>query len=165
MKDAVILIPSYEPDELLVNVVRELKQNDFPILVVNDGTYLMGRAAMITESDLKIVIQSHFRRIKILKKDVLSPYLLLALLGMEIVQRQIESKSFRQGTISTLGSRLLEVKIPIPTNEELKTTIIEETRSIIEAKNVAKLKAQSYVIMNRTENLMGIKNKAKIGNL
>jgi type I restriction enzyme M protein len=135
------------------------------ILVVNDGTYLMGRAAMITESDLKIVIQSHFRRIKILKKDVLSPYLLLALLGMEIVQRQIESKSFRQGTISTLGSRLLEVKIPIPTNEELKTTIIEETRSIIEAKNVAKLKAQSYVIMNRTENLMGIKNKAKIGNL
>ncbi len=135
------------------------------ILVVNDGTYLMGRAAMITESDLKSVIQSHFRRIKILKKDELSPYLLLALLGMEIVQRQIESKSFRQGTISTLGSRLLEVQIPIPTNEELKNTIIEETRKIIEAKNSAKLKAQSYVIMNHTENLMGIKNKAKIGNL
>ena len=84
---------------------------------------------------------------------------------MEIVQRQIESKSFRQGTISTLGSRLLEVQIPIPTNEELKNTIIEETRKIIEAKNSAKLKAQSYVIMNHTENLMGIKNKAKIGNL
>lgn len=135
------------------------------ILVVNDGTYLMGRAAMITESDLKSVIQSHFRRIKILKKDVLSPYLLLALLGMEIVQRQIESKSFRQGTISTLGNRLLEVQIPIPTNEELKNTLIEETRKIIEAKNAAKQKAQSYVIMNHTENLMGIKNKAKIGNL
>ena len=59
----------------------------------------------------------------------------------------------------------MEVKIPIPTNEVLKATIIEETRRIIEAKNIAKLKAQSYVIMNRTENLMGIKNKAKIGNL
>lgn len=38
MKDAVILIPSYEPDDLLVNVVNELKENDFPILVVNDGS-------------------------------------------------------------------------------------------------------------------------------
>ena len=38
MKDAVILIPSYEPDDLLVNVVKELRDNDFPILVVNDGS-------------------------------------------------------------------------------------------------------------------------------
>ena len=38
MKDAVILIPSYEPDELLVNVVKELKEQDFPILLVNDGS-------------------------------------------------------------------------------------------------------------------------------
>ena len=54
------------------------------ILVVNDGTYLMGRTAIITEADIKIVFQSHFRRIKVLKKDILSPYLLLALLGLEI---------------------------------------------------------------------------------
>ena len=38
MKDAVILIPSYEPDDLLVNVVNELVENDFPVLVVNDGS-------------------------------------------------------------------------------------------------------------------------------
>lgn len=38
MKDAVILIPSYEPDDLLVNVVKELRENDFPILLVNDGS-------------------------------------------------------------------------------------------------------------------------------
>ena len=38
MKDAVILIPSYEPDDLLVNVVNELINEDFPILVVNDGS-------------------------------------------------------------------------------------------------------------------------------
>lgn len=94
------------------------------ILVVNDGTYLMGRTAMITEADIKIVIQSHFRRIKVLKKDIISPYLLLALLGLEVVQKQIESKSFRQGTISTLGNRLMEVKIPIPIDEQLKKRII-----------------------------------------
>lgn len=38
MKDAVILIPSYEPDDLLVNVVNDLLENDFPILIVNDGS-------------------------------------------------------------------------------------------------------------------------------
>ena len=135
------------------------------ILVVNDGTYLMGRAAMITESDLRIVFQSHFRRIKISKKDILSPYLLLALLGMEIVQRQIESKSFRQGTISTMGNRLMDVVIPIPTDENLKNKIINDMKEIIENKNEAKKRAQSYSIKDKQENLMGIRNKAKIGNL
>lgn len=38
MKSSVILIPSYEPDELLINTVRELKEADFPILIVNDGS-------------------------------------------------------------------------------------------------------------------------------
>ena len=38
MKNAVILIPSYEPDDLLVNTVNELVENDFPILLVNDGS-------------------------------------------------------------------------------------------------------------------------------
>ena len=38
MKEAVILIPSYEPDSLLVQVVEELLANDFPILLVNDGS-------------------------------------------------------------------------------------------------------------------------------
>ena len=135
------------------------------ILVVNDGTYLMGRTAMVTDADLKIVIQSHLRRIKILNKEALSPYLLLALLGLEIVQKQIESKSFRQGTISTLGSRLTEVKIPIPIDENIKEEIILNVKSIIDNKENAKLFAQQFKLMNKTENLMGIKNKAKIGNL
>ena len=135
------------------------------ILIVNDGTYLMGRTAMITESDTKIVFQSHFRRIKVLRKDILSPYLLLALLGLEIVQKQIESKSFRQGTISTLGNRLMEVKIPIPTNEDLKQEISSKIETIIEEKQKAKQIAQSFFMLGKKENLMGIKNKAKIGNL
>ena len=135
------------------------------ILVVNDGTYLMGRAAMITESDLKIVIQSHFRKIKVLKKDVISPYLLMAMLGLEIVQRQIESKAFRQGTISTLGNRLMEVKIPIPIDPNLKASITRDVEEIIANKNKAKQRAQSYIINGNTESLMGIQNKGKLGNL
>ena len=131
------------------------------ILIVNDGTYLMGRTAMITDADIKIVIQSHFRRIKVLKKNILSPYLLLALLGLEVVQKQIEAKSFRQGTISTLGNRLMEVKIPIPTDEYLTKDLSEKVKTIILEKQKAKQLAQSYELFNKTENLMGIKNLFK----
>ena len=38
MKEAIILIPSYEPDQNLVNVVNSLFNDKFPILVVNDGS-------------------------------------------------------------------------------------------------------------------------------
>jgi type I restriction enzyme M protein len=142
---------------------QNLEQED--ILVVNDGTYLMGRTAMVTDMDLNIVIQSHFRRIKVLDKKILSPYLLLTMLGLEIVQRQIESKSFRQGTISTLGSRLFEVKVPIPTDKNEQKRIINEVKAIIKNKRDAKFHAQNYEILGKKENLMGIKNKAKLGNL
>jgi type I restriction enzyme M protein len=142
------------------------KQNieEEDILVVNDGTYLMGRTAMVTDIDLKMVIQSHFRQIKVIDKK-LSPYLLLAMLGLEIVQKQIEAKSFRQGTISTLGNRLLEVKVPIPTDVDEQNRIINEMKTIIKNKRDAKFHAQNYNILGKQENLMGIKNKATLGNL
>ena len=95
----------------------------------------------------------------------MSPYLLLTMLGLEIVQRQIESKSFRQGTISTLGSRLLEVRVPIPIDKNEQNRIIKEVKIIVQNKRDAKYHAQNYEILGKKENLMGIKNKAKLGNL
>ena len=59
----------------------------------------------------------------------------------------------------------MDVKIPIPIDEILKKKIVEDMKAIIDNKNEAKKRAQSYSIMNRQENLMGIRNKAKIGNL
>ena len=37
-KDFVILIPSYQPDEQLIKVVDSLLKEEFPILVINDGS-------------------------------------------------------------------------------------------------------------------------------
>ncbi len=135
------------------------------ILVVNDGTYLMGRSAMITELDTKIVYQSHFRKLRVLNKNYISPYTLLGLLGLEIVQKQIEAKSFRQGTISTLGSRLKDIIIPIPKDLKLKEKMHNEIKEIIDQKKQGKKISQSFKLLEKNENLMGIKNKAKIGNL
>ena len=135
------------------------------ILVVNDGTYLMGRSAMITDLDTKIVYQSHFRKLRVLNKAYISPYTLLGLLGLEIVQKQIEAKSFRQGTISTLGSRLKDIIIPIPKDSKLKKKMHNEIKEIIDQKKQGKKISQSFRLLEKHENLMGIKNKAKIGNL
>lgn len=142
---------------------QKLENED--ILVVNDGTYLMGRTAMITELDTEIIIQSHIRRIKVIKKNKMSPYLLLALLGLEVVQKQIESKSFRQGTISTLGSRLREIILPIPTEKVIIDDIISSVKTVVRERTEARKKVQSITINNKVENIMGIKNKSTLSNL
>ena len=143
------------------------KQNIQPedILIVKDGTFLIGRAAMITDLDLEIVIQSHFKKITVLKKDVLSPYVLLGLIGLDIVQRQIESKKFTQGTLSTLGNRLYEIYIPIMTDQTRLDELDNKIKQIIKSKRDAKEYAQNFEMFDKTENLMGIKNRAKLGNL
>lgn len=149
----------YEKYKKLQNLEKE------DILVVNDGTYLMGRTAMITELDTKMVIQSHIRRIKVLDKNKISPYLLLALLGIEVVQKQIEAKSFRQGTISTLGSRLREVILPIPIEEKIINDITNSVKTAIVKRTNARKKVQEMNINGKLENIMGIKNKSTLSNL
>lgn len=38
MKNAVILIPSYEPDKILINTIEGILKEQFPVLLVNDGS-------------------------------------------------------------------------------------------------------------------------------
>ena len=38
MKNSLILIPSYEPDSLLIDVVNGLLKEDFHVVVINDGS-------------------------------------------------------------------------------------------------------------------------------
>jgi type I restriction enzyme M protein len=71
---------------------QDIREND--ILIVTDGTFLIGRTAIVTAIDKKLVIQSHIRRIRCLKMNKLHPYLLLYLLNTDIVHKQIEEKTF-----------------------------------------------------------------------
>jgi type I restriction enzyme M protein len=104
------------------------------ILFVNDGTFLIGRSAMVTDLDERIVIQSHLRKIRVLKEDLFDRYYFFYLLNTQIVRRQIEAKTFVQATISTLGSRLNEVVLPIHREPKQRQVISSQVRDIIEAK-------------------------------
>ena len=113
-------------------VQQDVREND--ILFVSDGTFLIGRSAIVTRLDTRILIQSHLKKIRVTDTEQLDPFYLLYLLNSRIVRRQIQAKTFVQATISTLGNRLYEILLPIETNQEASHKIASSMRHIIEQK-------------------------------
>jgi type I restriction enzyme M protein len=126
---------------------QDVRVND--ILMVRDGTYLIGSTAIITKYDEKILYQSHILKIRVIKPEVMNPFLLLALLSSEPVLAQIKSKRITQDIIDTLGDRLLEVLLPIPNSSAVALKVTQMVqRSIeerMEAKELAK-KARALIV-------------------
>jgi type I restriction enzyme M protein len=138
------------PEEVYQQYKEKQNIGENDILIVTDGTFLIGRTAIVSPIDKKIVIQSHITRIKCLKPEKLHPYLLLYLLNTQIVQKQIEEKTFVQATISTIGERLYEIIIPIPTDNDVVNKIINEVSEIIKMKVESKVKMEN-LIRNKEE--------------
>lgn len=101
------------------------------ILLVRDGTYLVGTSCIITESDKKMLYCGGLIKIRCKDPDILDPYLLLGLLNSYIVKRQIRTKQFTRDVIDTLGQRFKEIVLPIPKKDNLKKEISDEIRHII----------------------------------
>ena len=104
------------------------------ILLVSDGTFLIGRVAMITEGNERMLFQSHLKKIRVEKGCPFDSHYLLYALSHPLVQKQIRSKTFVQATISTLGERLKEVRIPIAKDLDFRNQISRKVKNIIEAK-------------------------------
>jgi type I restriction enzyme M protein len=104
------------------------------ILMVRDGTYLIGTTAIVTESDLPMLYQSHIYRLRIHDVTSLDPWLLLACLNTSIVMRQIRSKQFTQDIIDTLGRRVHEIVLPLPRELYIRKQIADETARTIETR-------------------------------
>lgn len=97
---------------------QDVREGD--ILMVKDGSYLIGTCAMITKYDTKMVYQSHLYKIRVAEgnKYNLDRYYLLAVLSSEYVRQQIFAKTFSQDIINSLGDRLKELTIPIATDKK-----------------------------------------------
>ena len=139
-------LDSYKKTSEEVYEQYKLKQNieEGDILLVKDGgPNLIGRTAFITQLDTKIIIQSHIFQIKTLENDdFIDPYLLLYLLNLEIVQKQIQAITFVQGTIATIGNRIMEVVLPIPSDFNKRKEISDHIKKIINSKIEIKKKIQ-----------------------
>ncbi len=116
------------------------------ILLVKDGTYLIGTSAIVTDIDLPMLFQSHIYRIRTLKPKIVNPWLLFAALNSPIVKRQIRSKQFTQDIIDTIGKRLTEIAIPFPKDMQLALRISDETKEVIEMRAKLRSRAKSIAL-------------------
>lgn len=120
---------------------QDLQEGD--ILFVKDGTYRIGESIVLTRHDLKMLVQNHFLKLRVLKPDMVSNYYLLYLLHVPIVQKQIAARTFVQSTISTIGSRLNEVRLPFHKDTQRRSLIKNNVRNcmIQRARERQRLKA------------------------
>ena len=82
-------------NEHLYQQYREKQDlQDGDILFIKDGTYRIGETVILTEYDLKMLVQSHFQKFKSLDRQNLDPYFLLYLMHIPIVRRQIDERTF-----------------------------------------------------------------------
>ncbi|MHB1845351.1 MAG: restriction endonuclease subunit S domain-containing protein [Deltaproteobacteria bacterium] len=89
-----------------------LQEDD--VVLVRDGTYLVGSSALVLKEDLPALFCGGLYRLRVAKKKPLGPHALLGLLNLPLVRRQMRCKQFTRDVIDTLGPRLLEVRVPPP---------------------------------------------------
>ena len=126
------LDPKQGVSEDIYNAIQnkqDVREGD--ILMVRDGTYLIGTCAFVTKYDTRIVYQSHLLKIRVLDRDTIDPYLLLAALSSAPVKRQILSKRFTQDIIDSLGNRLAEVVLPLPRDSNRRVQVASTVRKAI----------------------------------
>lgn len=145
-----------DPKHLLSDAIYEqlagkqdVREGD--ILMVKDGSYLIGTCAMISKYDTRIVYQSHLYKIRVMKNEYgIDNYFLLAALSSEYLKKQIMSKTFSQDIINSLGDRLKDLIIPVPTDRthimKISSMVKRSIDDSIEARELAKL-ARSEVFV------------------
>jgi hypothetical protein len=116
------------------------------ILLVRDGTYLVGTSAILTSADAEALYAGGLYRMRSLDSQKLDPYLLLVLLNTQIVKQQIRSKQFTRDIIDTLGRRLLEVVLPIPKSVGLATELASEARASVNERVRLRDEAKALVL-------------------
>lgn len=120
-------------DEIYSNLATKQDIQEGDILMVKDGSYLIGTCAMVSQYDTKIVYQSHFYKIRLAESNKyhLDRYYLLAALSSDFFKRQIEAKTFSQDIINSLGDRLKELIIPVHRDAEIISNISKMVKKSI----------------------------------
>jgi len=107
---------------------QDLREND--VLLVRDGTYLVGSSCIITERDVKSLFCGGMFKFRI-KNGILDPFLFLGLMNAYIVKRQMRTKQFTRDVIDTLGNRIEEVILPIPKERRVRQAISKAIETVV----------------------------------
>ena len=93
------------------------------ILLVRDGTYLVGSSALVQEEDMPRVFCGGIYKIRFPNPKRLSPGWCYALLNLSIVRQQMRNKQFTRDVIDTLGHRIREVFLPVPKDPKVRAAV------------------------------------------
>jgi hypothetical protein len=96
-----------------------VKEGD--VLVVRDGTYLVGSSAIVTGTDAPALICGGIYRLRSLDPEQCDPNQLLGVLNLPLVRLQMRAKQFTRDVIDTLGKRIFEVLIPDPSSKAARS--------------------------------------------
>jgi hypothetical protein len=107
------------------------------ILVVRDGTYLVGSSAICVEADLPALYCGGMFRLRLGANSSINPFGLLASLNLAVVRRQMRARQFTRDVIDTLGRRFLEVRIPNPLSDHARE-LAGDIEEIMQLKQAAK---------------------------
>ena len=108
------------------------------ILLVRDGTYLIGTTSIITSIDLPMLFQSHILKFRVIDPS-LSPLLFFLALNTEVVQQQIRSIQFTADTIDTIGNRYKELVLPFPKDADFCNSLVKLTKNALKDRSKYKL--------------------------
>ena len=101
-------------DEIYEQYAKQQNLAVGDILFIADGRYRIGKTAIITENNIKCLIQSHIEILSLTKKAPFTPYEFLYSLNMDEVQEQVRSLIFIQSTLGTIGNRIKEIVVKKP---------------------------------------------------
>ena len=140
--------PKHRLDRRIYDALKEKQDvQTHDILMVKDGTYLIGTCGIVTEYDLEIVYQSHIYKIRTRENPFgLNQFLLLAILSSEIVKRQIRAKQFTQDIIDSLGERINELVLPVPKSTRQRERITDIVGQVIRERVDARELARQAVV-------------------
>jgi type I restriction enzyme M protein len=129
-------------EEIYQSLAAKQDLGEGDILMVRDGTYLIGTCALITADDTRILYQSHFYKLRVRETCPFCCYLLLAALSSVPVQKQILAKRLTQDIIDSLGNRIQELILPIPKDqgrrEKIALMVKQTIQHRIEARKLAR---------------------------
>ena len=93
--------------------------NPLDILIIKDGTLRIGEPVMLLEDDVKVVLQGHFYKIRVIEPESLNPFFLFW--AMVNTHPNILAKALVQSTLSSITmDRLRDIAIPFPSKQRRK---------------------------------------------
>ena len=131
---------------------QDVKEGD--ILMVKDGSYLIGACAMITQQDTRIIFQSHLYKIRVRERNKygLDRYYLLAALSSDFLHQQIVANTYSHDIINSLGDRLKDLVIPISKSSENRKQISQMVHISIKKR----MEAREFAKSARTAVIKGL---------